>query len=572
LSLYSVSSAVVAGLAGGAGLPVRAAGAGVVAVRAADLVSPVRQRQGGDGRSALVAAGAGKIRSGELVAFCKVVAVAPAVVRRDGRVQAGGHPGEHARLGVLEEQLEGMVGSGVIDELAVRVRLSGKVTGRTRRAMTTAFALRAILLMTLMPQADYTEVMTALVGDLAAVPWQRRYAVPSPTVLSTWRAAVGPQPLERLQRMVLAASDAEHAEHDLRAVFVDELRVGAIDGSVTRMPDTPANRERFGSVGTKDDSAPYPQLRDLLISDASTRATLGVVSGPAGGDKAEAEQKLLDKALTDYRHVFTPDRLWVLDRNFPGVPRIKRMLATGTHVLIRVKSDIPLSRVGGFASDGSYLAEISGGGLALTVRVIEYWVSVAGQQAPELFCLITDLHDDLTYPAEVLAGAYRWRWDGSETALKEAKSAITGAGPSTGPIFRSHSPALVTQEHAAWITATELVRAVGRVAARHATPAAKGRRAGQRVHPREISYTATRRTAISTIRGGHATASLPHPTITANHHTAITAIGKRRVQVDRNRHRDHKTKTRQPFPNAPRSITTRTATAQITICGAPTAA
>jgi len=197
---------------------------------------------------------------------------------------------------------------------------------------------------------------------------------------------------------------------------------------------------------------------------------------------------------------------------------------------------------------------------------------VPGQEVPELFCLITDLHDDLAYPAEVLAAAYRWRWDGSETALREAKSAITGAGPSTGPIFRSQSPALIKQEHAAWITATELVRAVGRAAARGATPAVKGHRAGQRVHPREISFTATRRTAISTIRGGHATASLPRPTITAHHHTALAAIGTHRVQVDRNRHRDHKTKTRQPFPNAPRHLPTRTSTAHLAICGAPTAA
>ena len=49
----------------------------------------------------------------------------------------------------------------------------------------------------------------------------------------------------------------------------------------------------------------------------------------AGGarDKGEAEQALLDKALKDYRQVFTPGRLWVMDRNFPGVPRIKAMLA-----------------------------------------------------------------------------------------------------------------------------------------------------------------------------------------------------------------------------------------------------
>src|SRR5205823_2874362 len=61
---------------------------------------------GGGGGWGLGGGGAGRIRSGELVAFCKVVAVAPAVVRRDGRVQAGGHPAEHARLGVLEERLE----------------------------------------------------------------------------------------------------------------------------------------------------------------------------------------------------------------------------------------------------------------------------------------------------------------------------------------------------------------------------------------------------------------------------------------------------------------------------------
>jgi hypothetical protein len=425
--------------------------------------------------------------------------------------------------------------------------------------------------MTLMPEADYTEVLTALLGDLAAVPWQRPYRVPSPTVLSTWRVAIGAEPTERLQQMVLAAVGAEHAEHDLRAVFVGELRLGAIDGSVTRMPDTPGNREEFGSVGTKDDTAPYPQLRDLWISDASSRATLGVVTGPAGGDKAEAEQKLLDAALEDLVHLFTEDRLWVLDRNFPGVPRIASMLATGTHVLIRVKSDIPLKRIGGFAEDRSYLAEISGGGEVLTLRVVEYWVDVAGQDTPELFCLITDLRDEATYPADDLAAAYRWRWDGSETALREAKSAITGAGPSTGPIFRSHTPDLVRQEHAAWITATELLRAVGRSAAQHAAPATKGRRTGQPVHPREISFTHARRTAIATIRHGHATASLPRPVKTANYHTALATIGKHRVKVDRNRHRDHKTKTRQPFPNAPRTITTRTATAKITICGAPAA-
>jgi hypothetical protein len=75
--------------------------AGVVAVRVADLACPARQGLGKDGRTALVAAGGDRIRSGDLVVWLKpVVVVAAAVVRRDGRVQAAGHPADHARLGV----------------------------------------------------------------------------------------------------------------------------------------------------------------------------------------------------------------------------------------------------------------------------------------------------------------------------------------------------------------------------------------------------------------------------------------------------------------------------------------
>ena len=60
-------------------------------------------RSGAGDRSALVIGGTGKIRTGEPVVFCKVVAVAPAQVRRDGRVQAKGSPVHHATLGPLED-------------------------------------------------------------------------------------------------------------------------------------------------------------------------------------------------------------------------------------------------------------------------------------------------------------------------------------------------------------------------------------------------------------------------------------------------------------------------------------
>jgi hypothetical protein len=239
------------------------------------------------------------------------VAVAPAVVRRDGRVQAGGHPADHARLGLAEERLDELCGSpGVIDEIARTVLLDGKVKGAARRALTPALAIRLTLLMTLMPDADYAEVMAALLGDLPLVPWQRPYQVPTATVACTWREALGLRPLERLRD---AGWDRRRAPGPRLAGRPGRCPGGVLDRRVAD-PGARQRREPAGLRvgGTADGSSPYPQLRELRCSQASTRATLAVAAGPSGADsdggrdKGEAEQVLLDKAVKDSRHVFTP--------------------------------------------------------------------------------------------------------------------------------------------------------------------------------------------------------------------------------------------------------------------------
>ena len=45
--------------------------------------------------------------------------------------------------------------------------------------MTAALAIRATVLMGVLPDTDYGEVMAAVLGDLVLVPWQRPYAVPT---------------------------------------------------------------------------------------------------------------------------------------------------------------------------------------------------------------------------------------------------------------------------------------------------------------------------------------------------------------------------------------------------------
>ena len=135
--------------------------------------------------------------------------------------------------------------------------------------------------------------------------------------------------------------------------------------------------------------------------------------------------------MEQFPFLFAPDWIWLMDRNYHGAARIARMIRSA-HVLIRLKSDIPLKRTSQILPDGSYRAELSGNGVTIAVRVIEYWVTVEGQDVPEMFCLVTDLMDWEDHPGPELAALYKWRWDGSETALREAKAPLRGAGPARG--------------------------------------------------------------------------------------------------------------------------------------------
>jgi hypothetical protein len=333
---------------------------------------------------------------------------------------------------------------------------------------------------------------------------------------------------------------------------------GSIDGTVSRVPDTPANRAMYGSVGTGDDSSPYPCLRALPLTCCSCRALFAMPHGPAGTGKAESEQALLDEALECFPVLFAPDWIWLMDRNYHGAARIARMVQSA-HVLIRLKSDIPLKRTSEILPDGSYRAELSGDGVTVAVRVIEYWVTVEGQEVPEMFCLVTDLMDWEDYPGPELAALYRWRWDGSETALREAKAPLRGAGPGTGPMLRSGSPDLVRQELAAWAPGVGMTRGVTRDAALAAAPARKGRRAGLVVRPRDLSHARAVRAVLSAIRLGNRC------------YQAVTGeIGRYRTVVDRDRHRGRKSKSPSSFPHAGRTDTvTRIAPAITTMANTP---
>jgi hypothetical protein len=533
----------------------------IVAVPAGLLASPLKGGRdlGDHDRSALVVGGTDRVRTHDGVVFCKVVAVAEAQVKRDGQVRAKGSPVHHATLGPLEAKAGPDAAGGIAGRAPLGARF---VKGVRERLLARAFMIRVIVLMTLMPDARVQDVIAALAGDLALVPWARPWRPASARAAGDWRNALGPVPLEELRDLVLGSAWREHQETGCPgAVTIGTRRpltAGSLDGTLLRVPDTPANRAFFGSVGTGDGTSPFPQARALPVTCCSCRALFAMPHGPAGTDKAESEQALLDEAMARFPALFGPDWIWLMDRNYHGAPRIARMIRSG-HVLIRLKSDIPLKRTSHILPDGSYRAELSGDGVTITVRVIEYWVTVEGQDVPEMFCLVTDLMDWEDHPGPELAALYAWRWDGSETALREAKAPLRGAGPGTGPMLRSGAPDLVRQEIAAWAAGVGMTRGVLLDAARAAVPARKGRRAGLTVRPRDLSFARALRAVLSAIRLGH------------DCYQAVTSetAGYRNV-VDRDRHRARKSKSPSPFPHASAKDTvTRTAPAVITMANTP---
>ena len=237
----------------------------MVAVPLELLASPLKNGRplGGGDRSALVIGGTEKIRTRGEVVFCKVVAVAEAQVKRDGQVRAKGSPVHHATLGPLEKRLESQAGPGVIGRIAGSARLERRfVKGERERLLAAAFMIRVIVLMTLMPEARIEDVIAALAGDLALVPWARPWRPASARAAGDWRNALGPGPLEELRDMVLGSSWREHQGAGCPgAVTIGRkrpLKAGSLDGTLLRVPDTPGNRAFFGSVGTGDDSSPVP--------------------------------------------------------------------------------------------------------------------------------------------------------------------------------------------------------------------------------------------------------------------------------------------------------------------------
>lgn len=243
--------------------------------------------------------------------FCRPVATAPAVARRDGTVLADAWLPDLVRLGELERHL----GDGVIEEIMGTAIAEGRLKPRQRRRiMSYPLVIRLMLAMALTPDASYCESLARLAGLLAGIPFALEWHVPTEKVVTNWRV---PVPTDVMEALFWRAAGPLTGADEPSAVLLAGMMVCAADGMLVNVADTPANRAEFGCTGTVEQdgegAAPFPQLRIVALTARAGRAMLGAICGRA----RTGEQTLL-KRLVRRRPDLVAGRVVCFDRNFPG--------------------------------------------------------------------------------------------------------------------------------------------------------------------------------------------------------------------------------------------------------------
>ena len=538
--------------------PVAGTPAGTVVIRSSDL----RVRSSG-----IVTAGGSVPLGGELAVFCRPLVTVPAVVRRDGTVLAGAWLPDLVRLGELERHL----GDGVIEAAVDAAAAAGRLKPRQRRRiMSYPLVIRLMLAMTLMPDASYCEALRRLAGLLADIRFARDWHVPTEKVITDWRLPVPPGLMEDL---VWQAAGPLVSIDEPSAVTLAGMMVLAADGMLVNLADTPANRAAFGSTGTADDSAPFPQLRIVALTARAGRARIGAILG-----SCRAGEQTLLKRIARRRPDLFAGRVTCFDRNFPGYDLITAILHAGGHVVARAGDtlSLPLEPGGGWLPDGSRLSWLNAPSGKkedrLPVRVTEHSAvmpSADGTETVSETCaVITTLLDHETAPADQVRDTYLTRWSAAETAFGEDKTAIAGAGNRTsGPVLRSGSPRLVIQEAWAWLTATQLTRASEAAALRseHAQARALRRKDSAPAAQDEESFTAARHHMIRSMATSQVTATSSLGAIAAAGDAAARAVLHTLNVPGRQRHSERAQKARPKFRHTTATKATVTGKPQVIV-------
>lgn len=270
-----------------------------------------------------------------------------------------------------------------------------------------------------------------------------RVGEPSPhrSSLCVARRRLGIAPVRHLFDQVVRPV----ARPQTAGAFYRGLRLMGLDGVVLDVPDSAANAAAFGrpSAGPRGDGA-FPQIKKLSLVELGTHVEVAFLVKPC----RSGEQAMVAGLL---RHL-TPEMLLLWDRGFFSYELWQKVSARGVKVLARVTSQLLLRPIRVLA-DGSYLARIYPNAYArqtdrdgLLVRVIRYTLDDPQRVGHgERHVIITNLFDEVEFPASELIILYHERWE-EELVFDEQKTHQDPRRATKPAQLRSETPAGVIQE------------------------------------------------------------------------------------------------------------------------------
>jgi Insertion element 4 transposase N-terminal/Transposase DDE domain len=385
----------------------------------------------------------------------------------------------------------GVLGRWVTPALADEVLAEAGVAGAGRRfralpgRLGVYFVLGLCLFAGLPYRAVLEQLASGLSGVLAAAGWR----VPASTALTGVRRRLGERPFELLFWRLCGPLSPGRP----RWARICGLLAVAWDGTTLAAAASPENIAAFGRPGGAREGH-YPQVRLVALIACGARGLIGAAAGPLRGT---GERALAAGLLGQLR----AGMLLLADRGFYSYPLWCAAAGTGADLLWRVTAGLHLlalrplpdgswlahvndpaevrrraARNGARRRRGSTLGPDTGPLPGITVRVIEFWLTITtadGRTRTGRYRLITTLLDHRRYPAAELAAGYARRW-AAETGFAEFKTYLRG-----GRILRGRTPELARQELWACLVIYQAIRAVIALAA-----------AGAGTDPARISFTA----------------------------------------------------------------------------------
>jgi hypothetical protein len=259
----------------------------------------------------------------------------------------------------------------------------------------------------------------------------RRGPTPAPSAVAQARDRLGDEPM----RWLFEVCAEKWAHEGARKLEWRGLAVYGVDGTTTRIPDSPENRLHFGSQGAGGErgTSGYPLVRIVTLMALRTHQLAAVRFGPYSVGEVTYAKGLWAQV---------PDNaLVIIDRNFFDSSALYPLQEHGAnrHWLIRTKSNLKWRTLKALGPGDELVAmDPARSTRRRTPELPPLWEMRAIRYERPGFrpqTLLTSLLDPVAYPAKEIVALYHERWeielgyDEVKTEMLERQEAIRSRKP-----------------------------------------------------------------------------------------------------------------------------------------------